>query len=539
MNITRYRWSDCPHVQHVNDSGQPMGWVEVRDPINSIVDAQPDFDCPACEDPDVTQPGISIMPRVPESTRQSAPAQTTTLNPVVSSFTPSQPMPDTYKSTTSVNEHLAAQQAMVNPYEPAVSINDDPAVRQGMFNPYSISDPYASAFPANHSFDAQQAVTPYASTVLNNDYLAVQQPLDHQYHHQQVYNSAGQVSVPPSYGPTRPMELAGTIPAYGSIHQLATGSIHNSHSPKKTSKPPQHKPGKECPEGHANCHWHYTHWCHDNPATCTFALQAITASFHAHGEWRHAPPGWNEAHKSCIRVENPVMCPFHEELARSSNSKGDKRPADAAIAWSRMVDGQSKHERKPPFTVCSPKIYTARIPSTHLLDSQDSRIIMISSTASSKRAHCSTTTNLKCCAKCHNEWYCSRSCQKTHWKLHKKSCTSKDGSMPSSSSTRKPTASKNLSKTIDKPFHKLDAGTWLHDRSEKDVFKLLIDTFRLRCMDEYTFENKITKGTVQAGEPNSKPAFQKFLHLAESKAGVLPFWWSRDKALLVVSRQGR
>lgn len=70
MNITRYRWSDCPHVQHVNDSGQPMGWVEVRDPINSIVDAQPDFDCPACEDPDVTQPGISIMPRVPESTRQ-------------------------------------------------------------------------------------------------------------------------------------------------------------------------------------------------------------------------------------------------------------------------------------------------------------------------------------------------------------------------------------------------------------------------------------------------------------------------------------
>lgn len=47
-----------------------MGWVEVRDPINSIVDAQPDFDCPACEDPDVTQPGISIMPRVPESTRQ-------------------------------------------------------------------------------------------------------------------------------------------------------------------------------------------------------------------------------------------------------------------------------------------------------------------------------------------------------------------------------------------------------------------------------------------------------------------------------------
>lgn len=70
MIITRYRWTDCPHVQHVNDSGQPMSWVEVKDPVNSIVDAEPSHDCPACEDPEVTHPGISIMPRVPESTRQ-------------------------------------------------------------------------------------------------------------------------------------------------------------------------------------------------------------------------------------------------------------------------------------------------------------------------------------------------------------------------------------------------------------------------------------------------------------------------------------
>ncbi|KAH0373214.1 hypothetical protein KCU65_g544, partial [Aureobasidium melanogenum] len=156
---------------------------------------------------------------------------------------------------------------------------------------------------------------------------------------------------------------------------------------------------------------------------------------------------------------------------------------------------------------------------------------MVSSAASSKCANCSATTNLKCCAKCQDEWYCSRSCQKAHWKLHKKSCNSKDKPTPSSSSpsTYKPTASKNLSKTIDKPFHKLDAGTWLHDRSEKDVFKLLIDAFRLRCTDEYTFENKTTKGTVQAGGPNSKPAFQQFLLLAESKTGILPSWWSRDK----------
>ncbi|CAD0099402.1 unnamed protein product [Aureobasidium mustum] len=65
MQITRYRWSDCVHVQHVNPEGEPMTWVEVRDPKNEVFDATPPYDCPACENPDVTQPGISIMPPRP------------------------------------------------------------------------------------------------------------------------------------------------------------------------------------------------------------------------------------------------------------------------------------------------------------------------------------------------------------------------------------------------------------------------------------------------------------------------------------------
>ncbi|KAH0373219.1 hypothetical protein KCU65_g543, partial [Aureobasidium melanogenum] len=318
MEITRYRWADCTHIQHVDDSGQPVNWVEVKNPVNSIVDAQPDFDCPACEDPDVTQPGISIMPRVPESTRQSAPAQTTTLNPIVDAFNPSQPMPTSQGPTTSANDNLAAQQVIFNPYELTAPAND---VQQEMVNPYTLTfpadnylaaqqtipNPYESAFSTNNYFDAQQAIVPYASTVPHNDYLAS---------HQQLYDSAGQVVVPPFYGPTGPMDFASTAPTSGPTNQLASASINTHHSPKNT-KPPKHKPGKECPEGHPNCHWHYTDSCHKNPATCTIALQAIKASFHAHGEWRHAPAGWNEAHKSCIRVENPVMCPFHAELARS------------------------------------------------------------------------------------------------------------------------------------------------------------------------------------------------------------------------------
>jgi splicing suppressor protein 51 len=158
---------------------------------------------------------------------------------------------------------------------------------------------------------------------------------------------------------------------------------------------------------------------------------------------------------------------------------------------------------------------------------------MVSSTSPSICANCPTTTNLKRCAKCLHEWYCSRTCQKTHWKQHKKSCST-GSSVPnptpsSSSSTPKPTATKNFSTPIDKPFHKLNAGTWLHDRCEKDVFRLLIDTFRLRCTDDYTFEGKINSGTIQAGEANSKTAFQESLRFTESKTGILPPWWSNDK----------
>lgn len=65
MQITRYRWSDCVHVQHVNPEGEPMGWVEVRDPTNDVFDRTPVHDCPVCEDPEGTHHGISIMPPRP------------------------------------------------------------------------------------------------------------------------------------------------------------------------------------------------------------------------------------------------------------------------------------------------------------------------------------------------------------------------------------------------------------------------------------------------------------------------------------------
>jgi splicing suppressor protein 51 len=204
-------------------------------------------------------------------------------------------------------------------------------------------------------------------------------------------------------------------------------------------------------------------------------------------------------------------------------------------ALERQIQTQMEMQTQTHSPFAHPHIWSSPLSHKHTRP-QTSQSTMTSSTTPPKCANCPTTTNLKRCAKCLDEWYCSRTCQKTHWKQHKKSCSSTDSSVPnptpssSPSSTSKPTAAtKNLSTPIETPFHKLHTGIWLHDRCEKDVFKLLIDTFRLRYIDEYTFEGKINNGTVQAGEENSKPAFQQFLNLVQSKSGILPPWWSIDK----------
>lgn len=147
----------------------------------------------------------------------------------------------------------------------------------------------------------------------------------------------------------------------------------------------------------------------------------------------------------------------------------------------------------------------------------------------SKCANCDKTEHLKKCAKCQSEHYCSRDCQKAHWKNHKKVW----GGGPTAdfaSHSAIPATPKGLTMIIDKPFHKLDAGTWLHDRPENDVYKLLIDTCRLRLDDDYKFEHKNTEDSVFAGEPHSLPAFKQFLRLAERRVGLLPPWWSAEKA---------
>ncbi len=72
----------------------------------------------------------------------------------------------------------------------------------------------------------------------------------------------------------------------------------------------------------------------------------------------------------------------------------------------------------------------------------------------------------------------------------------------------------------------LDDNKQLHDLPEKDAFTQIIDCFRMRIEDEYTYGcNNI--GIYAAEDP--RPEFHRFLDLAESRKGLLPPWWNANK----------
>ncbi|KAL1634486.1 hypothetical protein SLS58_010639 [Diplodia intermedia] len=152
--------------------------------------------------------------------------------------------------------------------------------------------------------------------------------------------------------------------------------------------------------------------------------------------------------------------------------------------------------------------------------------------------------NLKRCAKCHSEQYCNRDWQKTHWKTHKKVCAAMaaaaaEGATTSNNNNNNnnettgapPPPPKNLDTAIPDPFTRLTTRTWLHDRSERDTYHLLIDAYRLRMSDQYTFEGDVDDDCVLSGQvASSIDGFARFLRrLGREAPDLLPAWWSAAK----------
>ncbi|KAM0466375.1 hypothetical protein ACHAPV_001334 [Trichoderma viride] len=79
------------------------------------------------------------------------------------------------------------------------------------------------------------------------------------------------------------------------------------------------------------------------------------------------------------------------------------------------------------------------------------------------------------------------------------------------------------------PFTRLDNGTWLHNRPEIDVYRLLIDAYRLRVEDTYVMEGDFMEGSIYAGNTDGLRGFRNFLRRAATVSGLLPPWWNNEK----------
>lgn len=138
------------------------------------------------------------------------------------------------------------------------------------------------------------------------------------------------------------------------------------------------------------------------------------------------------------------------------------------------------------------------------------------------------------CENCISVEYCSLSCQLADWTAHQiMYCV--DPAIIPPEQFAKPHFAPILKTSLPNPFARLSRGIWLHDRHKKDVYALLIDSFRLRESDDFWYAGLKTRESVYNGKESSCSLFRLFLDSAEIK-GLMPPWWSYKKRVECLDR---
>jgi mitochondrial splicing suppressor protein 51 len=125
---------------------------------------------------------------------------------------------------------------------------------------------------------------------------------------------------------------------------------------------------------------------------------------------------------------------------------------------------------------------------------------------------------VKNCEECQTA-YCSDDCLKADKKKHRKHCRQQTESESESNDNN----IKGLVASTNLPFTRLDRGVYLHGRPRRDVFRLLLDCYRLRVEDNINLDGIKAPDSLHAG-------FQQFLVLAKQRPNFLPAWWDDEAA---------